>query len=96
MNQEEFNEILTAYRLKSFHAEERIKRLEVNLAEEKEKNKHVDAVVSSSDILVDELKNKIKLLEAAGDEIVASASFSRMAKSMSVWQKLRNSHNNNE
>ena len=52
MNQEEFNEILTAYRLKSFHAEERIKRLEVNLAEEKEKNKHVDAVVSSSDILI--------------------------------------------
>ena len=92
----EFNEILAAYRIQVFHADERIKRLEASLAEEKEKNRHIDAIVSSSDVLVDELKRKVKLLEAAGDEIVASASFSRMAKSMSVWQKLRNLPYNNE
>ena len=90
----EINEILAAYRLQVFHADERIKRLEAALAEEKEKNRHVDAIVSSSDVLVDELKKKVKLLEAAGDDIVASTSFGRMAQTMSVWQKLRKISNN--
>lgn len=94
MNEQEFNEIISNYRYNAYHDAERIKRLEAALAEEKEKSRHVDAIVSSSDVLVDELKKKVKLLEAAGDDIVASTSFGRMAQTMAAWQKLRKISNN--
>lgn len=81
MSEDEINEILAAYRLQVYHADERIKRLEAALAEEKRK-----AVESG----VDELRIKVRLLEAAGDEICASASFGRMAQAMQKWTNLRN------
>ena len=89
MNEQEFNEIISNYRYNAYHDAERIKRLEEELQKEKEKNRHIDAVINSSDVEIDELKKRVKLLEAAGDDIVASASFSRMAKAMSAWQELR-------
>jgi DNA repair exonuclease SbcCD ATPase subunit len=96
MNQEEFNEIISRYQYNSYHDAERIKKLEAALQEEKAKSRDIDAIVSNFDIQIDELKRKVKLLEAAGDDIVASASFSRMAKTMAFWQKLRNLPHNNE
>ena len=80
MSEDEMNEILAAYRLQAFHAEERIKRLEAAIAEEHRK---------SLEGGVDELRKKVMLLEAAGDEICASASFGHMAKAMQRWTNLR-------
>jgi hypothetical protein len=80
MSEDEINEILANYRLQVFHADERIKRLEAALAEEKRK-----AVDSG----LDELRIKVRLLEAAGDEICAAASFGRMAQTMQKWANLR-------
>jgi hypothetical protein len=80
MSEDEINEILANYRLQVFHADERIKRLEAALAEEKRK-----AVDSG----LDELRIKVRLLEATGDEICAAASFGRMAQAMQKWTNLR-------
>jgi hypothetical protein len=80
MSEDEINEILANYRLQVFHAQERIRLLETALSDERRK---------ATEGGLDELKNKVRLLEATGDEICAAASFGRMAQAMQKWTNLR-------
>ena len=96
MNEDEFNEVISRYRYNASHDADRIKRLEESLLEEKNKHRDIDAIILNLDVEVAELKKMVRLLEAAGDEIVASTSFHRMAKTMAAWQNLRKLSNNEQ